>query len=35
VIIFGNPITKQQMFGTALVFLGLFLEQLLGKKKHK
>jgi len=35
VLIFGNPITKQQMFGTALVFLGLFLEQFYGKKKHK
>lgn len=35
VLIFGNPITTQQMFGTALVFLGLFLEQFLGKKTHK
>ncbi|CAF0909293.1 unnamed protein product [Adineta ricciae] len=35
VIIFGNPISKQQMCGTALVFVGLFMEQFYGKKKHK
>ncbi|CAF4717986.1 unnamed protein product [Rotaria sp. Silwood1] len=35
ILIFGNPITQQQMFGTALVFVGLFLEQFYGKKKHK
>ncbi|CAF0977217.1 unnamed protein product [Rotaria magnacalcarata] len=34
IVIFGNAITKQQMLGTALVFAGLFLEQLYGKKKH-
>jgi len=34
IFIFGNPITLRQMFGTILVFLGLFLEQLYGKKKH-
>ncbi|CAF1466842.1 unnamed protein product, partial [Adineta steineri] len=31
VIIFGNPITNQQIFGTALVFCGLFLEQFFGR----
>lgn len=35
ILIFGNPISQQQMFGTALVFLGLFLEQFYGKDKHK
>ncbi|UJR09108.1 hypothetical protein I4U23_013355 [Adineta vaga] len=35
VIIFGNPISTQQMLGTGLVFIGLFMEQLYGKKKHK
>ncbi|CAF0892424.1 unnamed protein product [Rotaria sordida] len=34
IFIFGNSITIRQMFGTVLVFLGLFLEQLYGKKKH-
>ncbi|CAF2658453.1 unnamed protein product [Rotaria sp. Silwood2] len=34
IFIFGNVITIRQMFGTVLVFLGLFLEQLYGKKKH-
>ncbi len=33
IFIFGNSITIRQMFGTVLVFLGLFLEQLYGKKK--
>ncbi|CAF3534436.1 unnamed protein product [Adineta steineri] len=35
VIIFGNPITNQQIFGTALVFCGLFLEQFFGRANHR
>jgi len=35
VFLFGNPISNQQILGTLLVFIGLFLEQLTGKKKHK
>lgn len=34
VLIFRHPLSTQQICGTILVFIGLFLEQLFGKKKH-